>query len=306
MTTTQEPQLTVLSFGGGQDSTTLLYLYAYDAEFRKAYAPNDFLVVMSDTGNEHDETYDHVQKIKNFCQMKEIPFVMITPEMGYHGNNWDTLTDQFEAKNTIGSKAYPKTCTDRLKIKPIYKFLEDWIADKYDLARGRKKAFKEFAKVYGKINMMIGIAKGEETRMQQGESGEVWRDLSINTLYPLVDLGLDRQGCQDKIESYGHSIPMPSNCMFCPWLSEQELIWLDRFQPEKFAYWEELEANKIQANLHKGDSNLGVWGKYNKAEDRTFTLRDALEKAKEKFGHWDDDRLNEYKMSHGHCVASKY
>ena len=46
--TSDAAKLTVLSMGLGQDSTALLYKYAYDAEFRKHYAPNDFLVISGD------------------------------------------------------------------------------------------------------------------------------------------------------------------------------------------------------------------------------------------------------------------
>lgn len=53
--------LTILSFGGGQDSTTILYKLVFDADFKARYAPGDLLVLMADTGNEHPETYSHVK-----------------------------------------------------------------------------------------------------------------------------------------------------------------------------------------------------------------------------------------------------
>lgn len=299
--------LTILSFGAGQDSTTLLYLYIHDLHFRNKYASGDFLVLMSDTGNEHDGTYKHIEETKKLCVDNNIEFVLLKPAMGYHGNNWSTLVEQYETHTTIGSKAYPKTCTDRLKITPIYNYVEDWIAAKYDLQKGRKKAFKEYATKYGKINMLIGIAKGEETRKADPEKEKrVWYKKAINVVYPLIDLELDRKGCQDKIISLGYKVPMPSNCRFCPWLSEQELLWLYRFDKDGFEFWERLEQNKLEANIHMNEKNLGVWGKYNKKENRPFTLRDALEVAKDKYNHLSDDDLNEYKMSHGHCVSSKY
>lgn len=43
---------------------------------------------------------------------------------------------------------------------------------------------------------------------------------------------------------------------------------------------------------------MGVWG--------TKTLPEVLETAISKYGHFSDDELNDYKMSHGHCVKSKY
>ncbi len=49
--------LTVLAFGGGQDSTAILYRIALDKAFRSRYVKGDLLVLMSDTGNEHPHTY---------------------------------------------------------------------------------------------------------------------------------------------------------------------------------------------------------------------------------------------------------
>lgn len=299
--------LTLLSYGGGQDSETLLSLYVHNEDFRKTYVPGRFLVIMSDTGNEHETTYSHVEKTKQFCKDNNIEFVLITKDMGYHGNNWGSLIEQYQAFNTIGSKAFPKTCTDRLKIKPIYKFLEDWLADNYDLNRGRKKAYHEFADKYGKIKVLIGIAKDEESRQADPEKEDrVWYKKAISISYPLIELGLNRQGCHDYLNSINRTIPTPSNCKFCPWISEQELLWLYRFDRKGFDFWCELEAKKLEANTHKGDKNIGVWGKYNKKENKPFTLFDALNVAKSKYDHMTDDELHDYKMSHGHCVQSKY
>ena len=46
------------------------------------------------------------------------------------------------------------------------------------------------------------------------------------------------------------------------------------------------------------DQNLGVNGKK--------WLPQALQEATELYGHMTDQELNEYKMSHGHCVKSRY
>ena len=126
----EENKLTVLSFGGGQDSSVLLEKYLSDQEFRKRYAPNDFLVVMSDTGDEFDATYTHVREEKR-CTEAGVEFVFITSDMGYHSESWLNLKHFYRTKGTIGSKAFPKTCTDRLKLQPIYRFLEDWLSDRY-------------------------------------------------------------------------------------------------------------------------------------------------------------------------------
>ena len=69
--------------------------------------------------------------------------------------------------------------------------------------------------------------------------------------------------------------------------------------PEWFDTWVEIEANKVKANSHLDPKkNMGVWG--------NRMLPEALKIAEEKFGHMSDEDLREYKMSHGHCVNSKY
>lgn len=296
-------QLTVLSYGGGQDSDTILKKYFYDADFRAKYAPEDFLVIMSDTGDEHASTYKHVIEVQQQCKERGIKFVFITEDRGYHGA-WGNLRSQMRRTNTIFSKAFPKSCTDKLKIVPIYKYLDDYIFETYQGMphSGRKAAIKAFAEKYGKIDVLIGISKGEEKRVADPAKAAKlpkWQQVALNKVYPLIDLGLDRQGCQDYIRSTGHTVPTPSNCVLCPWANEIELLYLYRFHRTDYEEWVELERNKLDANKHMGEKNLGVWGS-------RAPIPEWLKAAEKKHGHMSDEELSEYKMSHGHCVASKY
>jgi hypothetical protein len=293
--------LTVLSFGGGQDSTALLYKYAFDASFRAKYAPGQFLVIMAATLDEHPATNAHIKATEQFCNEHNIEFVYITPDIGYHGGKWQGYRQFLRATNTCGSKAFRKTCTDNLKIKPIYRFLEQWIARTFCLTHNaRKQGFYEFVrKGHGKIKMLIGIAKGEESRC--GEAVEKWQRETVERVYPLIELGLDRQGCQDYIASVNKPVPPPSNCMLCPFMSEIELLWLFNNFPADYAVWDTLEQNKIDRFRGEGlpdDKNLGVWGKK--------LLPQKLAEAKVRYAHMTPAAINEYKMSHGHCVKSKY
>ena len=43
--------LSVISYGSGQDSTALMYMYAYDKAFREKYAPGKVLIIHSDIGD---------------------------------------------------------------------------------------------------------------------------------------------------------------------------------------------------------------------------------------------------------------
>jgi hypothetical protein len=280
-----------------------LYKYIYDDEFATKYVGTDFVVVMADTGNEHWETNKHRMEIQQLCKEHNISFWFITGAMGFTSPVWSKgLVDFYESGNRIGSKAFPKTCTDKLKITPIYNWLEEYIFNTYTSVDvvGRKRAIKQFAEKHGKIDVIIGIAAGEETRASSNEeSPSVWMRQAINKVYPLLDLEMDRQACQDYIKDVGHVVPPPSNCILCPFMSYQELLYMYREMPVWYNKWVELEANKIKANSHVDPKkNMGVWG--NKL------LPEALKIAEEKHGHMTVAELKEYKMSHGHCVKSKY
>lgn len=318
--TPQTPPLTVLSFGGGQDSSTLLEMYIDDPQFRQRYAPGDFLVVMSDTGDEFPETYRHVERTKKRCEDAGVEFVHITADMGYHSSNWQSLRHFYRTKNAIGSKAYPKTCTDQLKITPIFKFLENWLSQKYGVQNRNKAGLREYAATHGKIRMMLGIASGEEKRMTDAASSpKRWYRESIENIYPLIDLGMDRAACQQFLHDRGLRV-IPSNCMACPFLSLEELEYLRRFHAQSLDDWTGLEAAKLEKHKDKSaiivtdddgnqvigrdgnpktvNKNYGVFG--------VTPLPEKIKEAKQRFTDWTDHRIREYRYSHGHCVATAF
>ena len=299
----KKPKLTMLSFGGGQDSTAMLYMLAHDRKFRKEYAPNDVVVVFSDTGDEHQHTYLHLMQIEAFCDKQGIEYHHLLPHMGYHTQSWQTYRGQLERNCTCGSKAGKKTCTVNLKINPIYKFMNDWIAERYGYGRygypyKKHHALVCFAEDYGPFRVLIGFAAGEEGRVDDSPNPNRWFNLSIEKSYPLIDLGMDRAACQARIEALGYDVPYPSNCVLCPWMSQIELLWLFRTQPDDFYYWVELEKAKLKKFAHKGEKNLGVFGKK--------LLPEVLAQAETTYGNMSIEELNAYKFSHGHCVKSKY
>lgn len=233
--------------------------------------------------------------------------------MGHHTGDWQSLKHFFAAKDAIASKAFPKICSQRLKIDPIYRFLEDFLAKRYGVKKGNKKGFRQFAKELGKIRMIIGIAANEEKRMSKAEDRkERWYRESITHEYPLVDLGMDRAKCQSYIKSVGHAVPIPSNCMFCPFLAKEELEYLRRFCPEALSEWIYFERRKLDKWSHLEavpvvsasgktttvNKNLGVWGKR--------TLPEMVAIVQKEFASWSDERIKDYRNSHGHCVSTAY
>lgn len=318
---TAKKQLTVLSYGGGQDSAALLLLYISDPAFRARYAPGEFVVIMSDTGDEHPHTMDWINQTKKLCTVHNIPFFHLTKDQGYHVESWpDLISPQLrneggEFKPTLVQLG-TKTCTLQLKLGPIYKFLDEYVNERFGYgleinqkSRGcGKRAIKRFGEENGKIRVLIGFAKGEESRAEKSKRLEerqhaakedsFWKHIARE--FPLIDLGMDRAACQGLIGSKGFMV-LPSNCMRCPYMSAEELYWLHLNAPAKFNEWVQIEQRKL--SRHNGaEKNHGVFN----SKD---TLVVKLEKVKAKYAHLANDALkaflHEYKMSHG-CGSGGY
>lgn len=321
----------ILSHGQGQDSATILALLTDPnrPEIRERYiGDRDLIVIHACTGNEHDETIAYREWTRAYCESVGVLYVQIDGAMGFHSGSWSGgLVAQWRAHNTIGSASYPKSCTDALKTSVIYKFLNHYFGEIYGYPTGQKKALYSYVEEFGEqIRMMIGIAKGEESRVnaptvdqimfniieeygvdgKKPKSGDhVWMTKNVNRIYPLIDLGFDRAACQEYLASRGMPIPRPSNCKFCPYKSKIEVLEMIRFFPNDFAMWAELEDAKLKhwagrVNPKTGEivPNHGVKG--------TKTLREFAAEAEKEFGHYSDAQVREYIMSHGHCVKSKY
>lgn len=292
-------ELTILSFGGGQDSTAILEKIVHDQTFRQKYVHGRFLVIMADTGDEHPETIEFVARVKERCARYRIDFVHVTADMGFHPPGWGSLMEQYRTHNTVGSKTFHKTCTDNLKIKPIYRFIEKWVQNEYGISGHNKRGLREFAATYGKIRVLIGIAKGEEARVADStKDTRRWYRESVTTVYPLIAEGMDRAACQQYIQSVNQEVPVPSNCMRCPYMNLTELEYLRRFHSDKLNEWVERENAKLDKFAHLGEKNLGVWG--------AKKLPEVVKLSAEKHAEWSDEQIRTYRFSHGHCVKSKY
>lgn len=313
--------ITLLSYGGGQDSKALLLLYIHDAAFRAKYAPDLFLVVMSDTGDEHDHTYADLQEVKRLCLVHKIPFYFLTADKGYHVPSWPSLMEpQLRAE---GGEFKPtlvqlgtKGCTQQLKLGPIYKFFDEWISSTigygFEIASCRghgKRAIKRFAKEGGEIRVLIGFAWGENKRAQKSLKQQATQQASkkdifwkyLNRFFPLIDLAMDRSACQKYIASKGANVPYPSNCKRCPYMSPEELYWLALHDPAALEEWIRAEAAKIARDTG-AEKNYGAM-----ASKKLLPQR--VEEVKTKYAHLSREallaHLDDHKKNHG-CGSSAY
>jgi len=297
-TPSSTPALTVLSLGLGQESTALLYLAHHDPDFRARFCPGRFLVLSADTGDEFPETIQLQTELAAWCQTHNLEYVHITPSMGFHRGNWQSLRAFYRATHTVGSKSFRHSCADNLKISVISRYLTHWLHREYGVSTHRKDGFIQFRNRVGVIRMLIGFSKGEESRRATPETLPKWRRYSMEMVYPLIDLGYDRLHVQQIIASLGYRVPPPSNCMLCPYTTQTELLLLARKYPADYAEWVELERNKREKFAHLGDKNYGVWGKK--------LLPMVLDDAYARYGHLSTAELEAMRFSRGHDVRSKY
>ena len=309
----REPQLTLLSFGGGQDSWAMLYKLIYDPSFKKQYAPKDLVVVMSDTGNEHPYTYKSVKEAEALCKKHNIDFMFLTNDMGYHTQGWMSLKDNLIRNKTILSATMQKkSCTSALKINPLEKYMREYMCNRYGFDNSSAPAsWRLYEQKFGtKVRILIGFAKDEEVRAIKSKKAFKkllqYKQRHFQYVFPLIEEGWNRQSTQDIIKQYHPYLVPPSNCMICFYQSDQELIWLERNHPEEFAEWVEMESDKLERFANDPSvTNNGVYG--------AVTLPQKLQMAKDKkddngvrLGDYTDEQLWEYKMSHGHCVKSSF
>jgi len=292
----------ILLFGGGQDSWAILTMFINDELFRKTYAPNNLLVVMSDTGWEHPKTYIFNSKARQLCLDNDIEFYVVERWMGYHPNTWQTLTHNWELNQTIGSVAFPQTCTDNIKIKPVKKFVADWLRQKYGYDGKRTSdVYKQYYYEHGTLTHLIGFADKEQSRAKGYNGAVKWEKECLDYEYPLIDLEIDRAQAQEVISNYGYEVPPPSNCTICFYMSRQEILWLYRNLPNDFWYWVKLERAKINKHRLLGlaePKNQGPFGKK--------TIIQKTKEAIKQYGHLTSEELEDYKFSHGHCTKSKF
>jgi hypothetical protein len=293
-----DPMLTVLSYGVGQDSTAILYRLLKDPDARRRYAPGRLIVVASDTGDEHRHTYEYLKHPRSACEEAGVPFYWLPAGDQFHSKAWASLTAQWRRNSTVGFKSGNKSCTDNLKIAPFYRFLSYYICKTFEIYREGSAAIERFAEYYGRVRVLIGFASDEEGRQSNSASWPVWRRVAIEMAYPLFDWGWTREGCVQYIRSLGMPVPFPSNCKRCPYATDLDVLWLWQNEPKDFYEWVGFEERKLKKFEGRQGANHTVFG--------TKTLPEVLAAAQVKYADLSPDEVTELKFKRGHCVRSRY
>lgn len=296
------PPLTALSAGGGQDTAAILAMLLEDPKFRARHAPGDLVVIMSATGDEYRETDAYVTRMAALCAARDVPFLHVTPDLGYHTAAWQTLHGQWERNTTIQSVAFRRrSCSANLKLAPFYKALNAFVARRYGyverVSNQHKAALHAYERDYGPLPVLIGFSKGEEVRVKEAPAG--FMRTVIRRTYPLMEEGLDRRGAQEVTAQLGHEVPMPSNCRSCPFASPLDLLRLHHLDPQAFDTWAGFEARKLAAPKWQGTRNHTVLG-------NDLTLLQNLDRAEARYGHLGLEELDEIRFCRGHANTTSF
>tara|TARA_R100001463_G_C3513790_1_gene220202 strand:+ start:64 stop:900 length:837 start_codon:yes stop_codon:yes gene_type:complete len=218
---------TILSYGGGTNSTALLIEWINRGKDLDA-------VIFADTGSEQPYTYQFIESyIKPYCKEKKIPFETVTYKAGprvkaVQKGDWEegqvvTIYDWYAYSRSVPS-VWKRSCTDNFKIIPITRLVKEKYPDSIEL---------------------IGIDAGETHRAKQVEDPETGEMIYLypDKKYPLIEWGIDREGCRKIITDHGWPNPKKSGCYFCPFQSKKDWIKLYHDSPYLFNKSLELETN---------------------------------------------------------------
>lgn len=198
-------KINIISYGAGQNSTAMIIRM-----FNEGIQIDE--IIYSEVGNEMPQTYIFLKEFKKWCKEKKLLFTEVRSKLG-------TIRDYYESKKIIPYRMF-RHCTHKFKIIPINKY----IRDKYGLKTP--------------INMIMGIASDEKHRMNKIQGRK-----QFTFKFPLVEWGIDREGCITIIKKEGLSVPVKSGCYFCPFQPKREWVKLYENYPSLFNDSIEFEKN---------------------------------------------------------------
>jgi hypothetical protein len=268
--------LTVLSYGGGVQSTALLVLSALGE-----LPPIDaalFCNVGDDS--EHPASLEYVRNVAQPWAAERGVKVIELDRVKRDGTV-ETLYGRL-TKPGARSVGIPvrmangapgnRSCTADFKIRVVAKWLKQHGATNTDPA-----------------TVWIGISTDEIQRVK-GRSPIPHETVA----YPLIDLGLDRSRCMSVIADAGLPVPPKSSCYFCPFHRPQMWAEMRRDEPELFE-----KSARLEEHLNTVRDRIGKDHIY--FTDRLKPLRVAIPEAQDMLPMFDESPDTITGCDEGHC-----
>jgi hypothetical protein len=221
--------LHVLSLGAGVQSTAML-LMALEGEIK----PKPDLIVFADTQWEPAAVYDNLERLRAMGAEIE---VVTAGDLRSDALDADKkfAAMPLYAIDTQGRKSMMRRqCTREYKVAPIRRIIRQRLK-----ACGLKHAV-----------MWMGITTDEAIRQR------VSTVKYIANRYPLIDMGLTRQGCVAWLTEHDYAPPQRSACIGCPFHTPaewREIKAVPHEWADAVAFDEELRTNPAVTDRIAGD-----------------------------------------------------
>jgi len=232
-------KISVLSFGAGVQSTTLLMM-----SLAGELPPLD-AVVFADTGWEPRAVYAHLEKCWSLCESAGVEFVRVSRgslradtfgviqarKNGERGGMSATLQiPTFSIASTSERVGMMRRfCTKNYKVGPVNKAITK-------LKRKHKANL---------VEVWLGISVEEIERMK------VSKIKGVKYLHPLAwDLRMSRQGCIEWMLRNEHDRPPRSACTICPYHTNRE--WKELRDNDGEAWLDAVRLDELVRNMDNG------------------------------------------------------
>ncbi len=200
----------VISYSGGSASEEMVHLVVRGEIPR----PEHIAVAFADTGDEHEWTYEAVERVAATCARAGIPFLRssageaLSAHLATIGRQ-DREHQRADhppfwiAKGDGRGKAIQK-CTRAFKVAPMRRSVSEWLAAE----RLPKRVIK-----------WVGFSRDEVQRAHKaiGRQDVAWERLD----FPLIRLGMVRAQVRADLAAHGVAPPRFSMCVFCPYKSDE-------------------------------------------------------------------------------------
>lgn len=248
--TEENDKITVVSFGGGTNSTAMLI------GLRERGEPVDY-ITFADTGSEQPYTYEFMQTLDDWLESNGMPKITVVratqPQMVKDGS----LFNESVRLGRLPSKAYGNgSCSMKWKVEP------------------QNKWNRELAKTMGiplsNITRLIGYDAGEPQRYERAIALQHTQPCAQR--FPLIEWDWDRDACVAAIKRAGLPLAGKSSCVMCPSMKKPEILALRRNYPTIFMQVIDMERRAMAGEGQAEASRSGLgrtfsWAEFIKATD---------------------------------------
>ena len=324
--TTPDPNahLITLNIGLGRDSIAMLCLLVEGklvANGRTLTPADVDAVIFSDTGAEWSHTYAQIRPVKRLCKRYGLRFLWLrkpvkTGPKGWRANlrergsralpawcsgDFESIEDK--ARRGAYHRRLPivdeymrfgkiavtvsASCTDNHKVGPIRRVIDDLARARFGVGN-RSWSYRVRAKSWPKHWCLIGIAADEASRAI--DTGRPAYELPV---YPLVEMGITKDGEAEILERHGFGGVQKSGCYMCPY---QPVGWywvLRETDPVRWRKVVDYEAAALAANpkMHVvGSRPLAETVERWRRRNPTATFEAVLDKSYSRCAAWVDER----------------